>query len=335
MTRPLALATAAAALALTAGAHAQSTAQIYGLMDMSIGQFQTAGDAKVNRVESGNMSTSFIGFKDTEDLGGGLKARIAIEHFLRIDEGAAGRFNGDAFWARSAYVGLEGSFGGTFLGRNTTPLFVSTLIFNPLGDSFGFSPSIRHYFLGAILGDTGWNNSIAYNSPNWSGLSFNLLGNLSETSGPSKVGSNLSGNVLYFGGPLAATAAWQSVKNGVFPVPAGFSKQDAFQVGASYDLTVAKLFVQIGNVKTTATADTKTSLYQFGAKVPVGADNVLVSYGNAKATTLAVDTTRKTLSVAYNYNFSKRTDGYAVVMNDQATGLSSGTTIAVGLRTRF
>ncbi len=48
------------------------------------------------------MTTSFLGFKGREDLGGGLAANFSLEHFLRADNGEAGRFNGDAFWARSA-----------------------------------------------------------------------------------------------------------------------------------------------------------------------------------------------------------------------------------------
>ena len=90
---------------------AQSNVSLYGLMDMSAGQFQPPGAAKVWRADSGNMTTSFIGFKGSEDLGGGLNAVFRIEHFLRTDQGAAGRFNGDAFWARNAFAGFQGAFG--------------------------------------------------------------------------------------------------------------------------------------------------------------------------------------------------------------------------------
>jgi predicted porin len=318
-----------------APALAQSSVNLYGLMDMSAGRFQTAGAEKVWRADSGNMTTSYLGFRGAEDLGGGVKAIFRIEHFLRLDSGGAGRFNTDAFWARNAVVGLEGSFGATTLGRNTTPLFVSTLIFNPIGDSFGFSPSIRHYFaggIGAVVGDTGWNNSIRYGSPNVGGATFSFVGNLSEGTG---TGKNLSANVLYFSGPIAATLAWQSVKNGVFPVPAGFDKQDTWQLGASYDLKVVKLFGQYGRVKTDATLETKTKLYQMGASVPVGLGSVIASYGNAKAESAGGENTRKTFTAGYDYYLSKSTDVYAIVMNDKATGLTTGTTVAAGIRSRF
>ena len=330
----LSCAVATMALGFSVAASAQSNATLYGLMDMSVGQFQTSGAKKVWQAESGNMSTSYLGFKGTEDLGGGLKAKFAFEHFLRLDNGGAGRFNGDAFWARSAYVGLQGEFGSTVIGRNTTPLFVSTLIFNAFGDSFGFAPSIRHYFLGAIVGDTAWNNSIAYSSPNFDGASVNLLANLGEGAAGA-TGKNLGANALYFSGPFAATLAWQQVKNGVFPIPAGFTAQDTLQAGASYDLGVAKLFGQLGNVKTKATATVKTSLYQFGASVPLAGGKVLASYGNAKREVGNTSSTNKTLSLGYDYNLSKNTDVYGVYMNDKVTGLSSGTTLAAGVRMRF
>ena len=325
------------ALGASVPSSAQSTSTIYGLMDMSVGRFQAAGAQKVWKADSGNMSTSYIGVKGSEDLGGGLRARFAIEHFLRLDQGGAGRFNGDAFWARSAYVGLQGEFGTTVIGRNTTPLFVSTLIFNALGDSFGFSPAIRQLFTPTLLpffGDTAWNNSLAYTSPTYNGWSANLLGNVSEGA-PGSTGRNIGANVLYFNGPLAATAAFQQVKNGAFGTPPGWASQDTFQLGASYDLKVAKLFSQYTNVKTKASANSRTTIYGFGAAVPVTElGRVIVQLNRAKASD-TITRTETTLSMAYAYLLSKNTELYAVAMTDRVTGLSNGTTLATGMRLRF
>lgn len=325
------------ALGACAPSSAQSTSTIYGLLDVSVGQFQAAGAKKVWQSDSGNMSTSYIGFKASEDLGGGLRARFAIEHFLLLDQGAVGRFNGDAFWARSAYVGLQGAFGSTVIGRNTTPLFVSTLIFNALGDSFGFSPAIRQLFTPTLLpffGDTAWNNSLAYASPTYNGWSANLLGNVSEGA-PGSNGRNIGANLLYFNGPLSGTVAFQQVKNGAFGTPPGWSSQNTFQLGASYDLKLAKLFGQYTNVKTKASANSRTTIYGFGAAVPVTElGRVIVQLNRAEAS----DTTTRTettLSLAYSYLLSKNTELYAVAMTDRVTGLSTGTTLATGMRLRF
>ena len=334
----LGLCSASLLAAAATGAHAQNVT-ITGLLDMSAGSFQNAGANRVYRADSGNMSTSFIGFRGTEDLGGGLKAKFAFEHFLRLDNGSAGRFNGDAFWARDAYVGLSGAFGTSVLGRNTTPLFVSTLLFNAFGDSFGFSPSIRLLFtpstaMPAFLGDTGWNNSLAYSSNENNGLSFNLLGNLGEGAAGA-TGRNISFNTLYFNGPLAATFAWQKVRNGAFGAPAGFSGQTAWQLAASYELPVAKLYGQYSDVRTKATANDKTQIWSFGAAVPVGPGRALAQYGVSRARVLSTETTNKTLTLGYDYSLSKNSDVYAVYMNDKVSGLTNGNSLAGGMRIRF
>lgn len=330
--RPLA---AAAAFAAAAAAQAQSSVSAYGLLDMSAGRFQTAGSDKVWRADSGNMTTSFLGFRGTEDLGGGLKARFTIEHFLRVDSGAAGRFDADRFWARSAWVGLEGGFGTTSLGRNTTPLFVTTLLFNPFGDSFGFSPSIRHHFaggVGVVLGDTGWNNSIRYISPRVGGATVNLMANLAE--GP-VAGRNHSASLVWSGGPAGVALAWQDVGNGVPVAPPGFDGQRTFQLGGSYAFGAAKVFAQFSDVKTDAATEVKSKLVQLGASVPVGLGAVLLSYGRTKTEAGGGEFTRKTFSAGYDHYLSKSTDVYAVLMNDRATDLDGGTTLAAGLRLRF
>jgi predicted porin len=348
MTRTLkAVALATAALCLSAPAFAQSSASIYGLIDVSAGQFQDAGAQKVSKVQSGNMATSFLGFKGSEELSSTLKAKFAIETFLRADTGEAGRFGGDVYWARAAWVGLQGDFGATVLGRTTNQFFVSTLIFNAFGDSFGYSPSIRqvltpsvvHPQMLAFLGDTGWSNSILYSSPSSGGFSFNLQGSLGEGAAGS-TGRNVGANVLYFGGPFAATVAAQQVKQGLSAFTpaiqsAGFKSQDSVQVGASYDLKVVKLFGQYSQVKTKATVGTKSAVYGFGLSAPLGAGKLLAQYGNAKAEFPTSEVVSKTLTVGYDYYLSKNTDVYALVMNDKLTGLATGNTVAAGLKLKF
>ncbi|WP_244120029.1 porin [Burkholderia gladioli] len=73
---------------------------------------------------------------------------------------------------------------------------------------------------------------------------------------------------------------------------------------------------------------------QFGASVPIGAGRALASYAYTKMVG-SMNTTRNTWSVGYDYNLSKRTDVYAAYLNDRITGLSSGNTFGVGIRTYF
>ncbi|HEY5321771.1 MAG TPA: porin, partial [Caldimonas sp.] len=64
------LATAAALGSLDA--HAQNQV-LYGLIDASGSYSRTPGGDYRWKLDSGNMSRSFLGFRGTEDLGGGLR----------------------------------------------------------------------------------------------------------------------------------------------------------------------------------------------------------------------------------------------------------------------
>lgn len=337
------IAAAAASLVLATGTQAQSL-QIVGLADASFGRLQPSGEAAVWKLNSGSMSRSFIGLRGTEEVGVGVKAKFAIEHYLRLDHGS---FDGSAFWAKNAYVGLQGAFGSTTLGRHTTPLFASTAAFNAFGDSFGFSPSVRQLFTPSLLpffGDIGWDNSAAYTSNNTEGDGpcFTLLMNLGEGAAGAR-GRNIGSNLVYFSGPLGLTLAWQQVRNGsglssIDPVPnppAGFSRQDTLQLGASYDLSVLKLFGQATQVYTHADANSKTTLLGLGLAVPLGAGKLLVQLGNARATTDAADTKDNTVSLGYDHALSKLTDVYAVFVNHKVSNLTSGNSLAAGVRVRF
>ena len=317
--------TAAALLSATAlGAQAQGNVSLYGLLDMSAGSFQNPGADAVKRVESGKMTTSYIGFKGSDDLGGGLSASFAIESFLRADNGEVGRFNGDAFWARNAYAAVNGGFGSVSLGRNTTSLFITTLVFNAFGDSFGFSPSIRHYFTsGTVTGDTGWSDSIKYTSPRFGG-GASVAAHVALGEGSGGRNSGVAG--LYFAGPLSLGGAWQKVEKG-----AALDDTSSWQLAGAYELATVKLFAQYGNVKNETTVN-RFKITGLGAAVPVGLGKVLAQWGRISPDTGAKLTT---LSLGYDHNLSKQTDVYAVYMNDKREGLAAGNNYGVGIRLRF
>jgi predicted porin len=312
------------ALGATAAVQAQSTVNVYGLIDLSVGRFQSPGGDAIKGVESGKMSTSYFGLGGREDLGSGLFALYALESFMRNDTASAGRYDGDAFWARNAYVGLSSGAGTLTLGRNTTGLFVNTLVFNAFGDSFGFSPAIRHYFTsGTVTGDTGWSDSVKYASPKFGGFSFNAQGALGEGNG----GRNLGASAMYFSGPFGAGLAWQKVEKG-----ATVADTTTWQLSGSYSLAPFKFYAQYGEV------DNKTAVNTYkisglGAEMAVtDLGKMLLQWGKVSPD---VGADLNTLSLGYDYLLSKRTDVYVVYMNDRASGKSSGSNLATGVRHRF
>jgi predicted porin len=351
------LLTAALGGAFVSPAMAQSSVTVNGLIDNYVGKVQTSGNRSTTALNSGGLTTSWIGFKGSEDLGGGLKANFLLTSFLQADTGVQGRFTGDTLFSRDANVGLSGGFGAISLGRELAPQFLPTILFNPFGDSYTFSPLLLQMnipntgWTNAVASDTGWSNSIRYTTPSFGGLTANLHYQLGERAGDNGK-NNIGANVLYFGGPLALTAFYHKVEvNNPTDVPLnnvqpGFgnpllggrtaAEQKAWMVGGSYDLKVAKLFATYG--QTTHDIDLKDKTTSIGATVPVGAGKVLASYAQTKrsgATTVGADQKRNTASVGYDYDLSKRTDLYAIYMSDKITNLDRGNSFGVGIRHRF
>ena len=85
---------ALAALTLVSGAaFAQSSVTLYGVADVGIGK---AAGQKTGMISGSllNHTTSYIGFRGIEDLGGGLKAGFKLEQYINMENGAAASTNG-------------------------------------------------------------------------------------------------------------------------------------------------------------------------------------------------------------------------------------------------
>lgn len=353
------------ALSAAAAAQAQSSYNVYGVIDLSVGSMQLSGlptaadNKRTTKVDGNNMTTSFLGFKGVEDLGGGLKAGFTLEAFLRPDTGAQGRSDAnttvtpnvpaDNFWGRAANVYLQNDFGKLTIGRQGNLLFGQVASYNPFGGAFGLSPAVRLTFgkWGNDRGDSGWSNAITYSSPNLAGFTGAVSYQAGEDSTLNERNSYaLTAN--YANGPFAVGGAWQTMRSAEAPkvnLTKG-QRQNFGLVSTSYDLGVVKLFGQYGEFSNSGYTNNlqriDTQLYQLGASIPVGKmSKVMLSYGESKEKPVQGGTTPVTkhriTSVGYDLNLSKRTDVYAVVMVDkeQLANWESGTSLVFGLRHAF
>lgn len=341
MKKAMVLATCLAASTLSA--QAQSSVQLMGLADVYAGSVRMAGDAASKSVVgSGGMTTSWWGMMGSEDLGGGLKASFALTSFFRMDSGESGRFAADTQFSRDASVSLSGSMGTLMLGRGKAPNFLPTIAFNPMGDSFTFSPLVLHanvpLFNGTGWGsttpsDTGWSNQITYTTPSLGGLKANVhyqMGEVATDNGKHNIGLNL----MYFSGPLGLTAFWERDQVST-PVPvalAGGATRTDWMLGGSYDATVVKGFMTYGKSTSDLPAVADKTTVTLGLSAPAGGGKVLAAWANTK---VDKGNTRDTITVGYDYNLSKRTDLYAMLMNDKITTFESGTSLGLGVRHRF
>lgn len=329
---------AAAALAFPA-AHAQTAAagssvQMYGLLGMYLGHTQISGrPGSVTQLGQGGLVTSYLGFRGTEDLGGGLKAIFALEAWLQPDSGFVGRSANDPFFSRNSYAGLEGGFGRVTAGRQTNPTYLNMGQVSAFGGSTVFSPLVLQSFIasygGAIVGDTVWNNTFEYVSPRWNGLTVTGIYGLGEVANRGGV-NNLGLHASYANGPLTAVLSAQRVRTAVV---APMTQQNTYLGGGSYDFKLAKLYGSLSHSSAEGTRlDTHTA--SVGVRVPAGPGAVLAEWARTRRVA-AAETVRNTGSLGYDYFLSKRTDLYVAYVRDRVTGFGPAGTTAVGIRHTF
>jgi predicted porin len=181
------------ALAAGAGAHAQapSSVSIYGLMDVAVERVTNVGAAGGALTRMPGITGSLpsrLGFRGTEDLGGGLAAVYTLEMGLAPDAGTLNQ--GGRGFGRQAFVGLTGPWGSFTMGRQYTMLFWSLLDADVIGPAMHSIGSLDSY-----LPNTRVDNSVAWRG-SWNGLSLGTsysAGRDVVNAGPSPAGTNCAG----------------------------------------------------------------------------------------------------------------------------------------------
>ncbi len=366
---------ALAALAASSAAMAQSSVTVYGLVDVWVGSAKesstTAGtttSTRNNVLESGGFATSRIGFKGTEDLGGGLKANFNIETAISPDAPSA-----TSIGSRNAWVGLSGGFGAVQLGRVWTPYDDARATAN---DTFNAN------FASSFLAWRGYQdrttNGIRYDTPTIAGFTGNVayaFGEDKAAAAGSKASSLTSFGLNYSNGPIVANLAHQIDKDNTSSnaIPTGgtaladsgiyrdlsglrgllnanavnsLGKTTYTLINGSYDLGVAKLVAGYNTVKATAVGvagSAKANEWNVGVEAPLGANLAVgAGYSKSQAKLNGVDNNKNTAySLALKYTLSKRTFLYSAYFQnkntDQVTVGSStkDSAFAVGIQHAF
>lgn len=139
----------AAVLALglaAAGAHAQSSVQIYGIVDTGVVRVTNVDAAGHSVTKMPSITGEFpsrIGFRGTEDLGNGLQAFFALENGFAPDAGTLQQ--GNRLFGRLAQVGLKGAWGTLTLGRQLNMTYLSVMKADVLGPGIFAIGSIDPY----------------------------------------------------------------------------------------------------------------------------------------------------------------------------------------------
>jgi predicted porin len=345
---------AAAALALLAatGAQAQSSVQIYGIIDAGIEHVTNVDAAGRSLTRMPNLSAgsfpSRIGFRGTEDLGGGLKAIFTLENGFGPDSGTINQ--GGRLFGRQAWVGVSGSWGQVTLGRNYSMLFNSFFDVDVIGPAqFGIG-SIDLYLPNARS-----DNSIAYRgtfSGTTVGATYSLGRDASAAGGPSATNCggenavdsracrNWSAMLRHDGATWGVLAAYDTYNGGTGAAaafgPASSALSDSRVHVAGYAkfgaVKVAGGWLRRDNESSLLTPKSDLAYagvtYTFDSALSIDAQAARLDFTNSpNGTTL--------FAVRANYALSKRTVVYALVghqYNDgaSAVALSAGGTTTAG-----
>lgn len=227
-----------AALSLNHAAWAQSSVQLYGLLDAGVEVVNHAGEGSgqgsLVRVVSGGKNTSRWGIRGSEDLGGGLKAVFNLEGAILMDNGGT---DGPLF-KRQAYVGLDGAFGRVIVGRSFTTTYDLVIKFDPLG----FAPNYSWATSGGATGPSKYGMTTAFdNLVKYTGKSSGRTGEftygasvgLGERAGGSANGRKYALGGSWFGDGFGVMAAYEAV-NGTAVAAGERDRTAAYHLAADY-----------------------------------------------------------------------------------------------------
>ena len=281
------------------------------------------GSVKVSKraLASSGYNSSRLGFRGTEDLGGGLAASFWLEAPISNDDGATGV----ASFKRRSTVSLSGGFGEIRLGRDYTPTFWNDTVFDPFGTNgvgtnlintangyntaslgakdtggFGGNPSYDRasnsigYFLPPNLG--GFYGQVMYAFHEQTKLKSDsaALTNAFYKDNTARAGRYVGGRFGYANGPLDIAVAYGSSTAGDQYQAGITNKVNTFNLGASYDFGPVKLFGEFSKARNKVDYETQqfnivnsgngTDLtgYLVGVTVPVGAGLIRASYSSVK-----------------------------------------------------
>ena len=323
----------AGVVAAPAAFAATSNVDIYGVMSYSVDRANT-DDSTVDDTDivTGRDNVSRIGFKGSEDLGGGLSAIWQVESQLSTGAGVLA--------SRNTFVGLKSASMGTLiLGQHDTPYKLATGKLDPFADTAGDYNAIigrSSTVAASSLFDARANQTVAYITPMFSGFhaaaAYVQVKAIEGAGQDNTAAWSLMG--MYENGPLFASAAYEKHSNvlgastvdtlSAWKLGAGFSFGNA-KIGAVYENTNGG---DTNGATVGGELNDRTAYYLSG-QYNMGAIALKAAYGRAgdSKTLASNDDGAKFYALGADYSLSKRTTVYGVytkLKNDGSTTTGGG-----------
>ena len=326
---------AAALLATTGAAMAQSSVQIFGVIDAGITRISGDNGHRVGLTNS-NQSYSRLGFRGTESLGGNLKASFWLEGQLQNDVGLGHDQNTAFTFQRRSTVSLSGDFGEVRLGRDFTPTFWNTTLFDPWGGT-GVAGNEMDAMLGSAPGGVNGGQFLRNNNA----VSYFLPGNLGGFHGQVQIalGENLSTadtkagdykgvRLGYAKGPFSLAFATGEYKTGAGAARGSLKPTNA---GGAYDFGVVRLSLAWAQEEArSGNSKAKQTAWLLGAVAPIAGMHELRAAYSRYDRKGSSDDYRK-FAVGFGYNLSKRTQLYTTYAHVANKGQAAVPVGAFGL----
>lgn len=304
------------AAAVAAPAFAQSSVTLYGRINTTVENQKVNNQARKWVVEN---NASRIGFKGTEDMGGGLKAGFELESGMNSDTGAAA----STFWGRGANVWLGGSFGTVRLGRWTPGSYYATADYISM-HNHDTGQSEDKLYGGPFL----QSNKVGYTTPTMGGLSASF--EVAAGEGAPGVKRGYDAAVNYDAGPFHGGFGYSKQGDAKQMALRGLVEMGPFAVGA---------YLQRDDLNSAITRD----VWRLAAMYAVGANEFHFNVGQSseeKSGAVVVSPKADQWTLGYNYNLSKRTKIYGYYTKrdlNKSTAAADGefSSLAMGVRHNF
>lgn len=253
-------------------ASAQTSVVLYGIIDGAVRREVGVDDATRIRMRDGsNMNSNRIGFRGTEDLGGGMNAHFVLESGFFSGTGQQAPIAGFAF-DRLAFVGVTTAFGTLDLGRVYGPAFYAALSSDPMEAHFtGVDPMLRNSISASQNSDntqtanSRTDNAILYTNK-FGDLTVRAMYAFGEVADATNKGSTKSVSAVYQNANFSLDGAYtrKSLRadNSTPPlgtlfgndpavagVPAAYQQANYYTVGGTY--TIGGLRASLGYAKET------------------------------------------------------------------------------------
>jgi len=265
--------------AFTGAVQAQSSVTVYGLMDVGFQGVTTRApysSTNLSQVKSnstrftgeGSESTSRLGFRGTEDLGGGTRAFFTVEFQLNPTAQTLSGDTGNGLFNRQSFVGLgKKGIGQAAIGTQYTPVHMAISRTDP-----GQANNMLGNVIYAVNASTGsgqtatsytvrYNNALTFMTDRFSGVQVNGIYVNNDTTSNAFAAQTINGTAY------SAANAVSANNNTAYGLGLNFNGVKALNVDLAYQTsrqkTVAGGFYAAAATPASATAGAVNAVNNF------------------------------------------------------------------------